>query len=398
MHISNSISILYSVGIALCAFGALFQPSFLGYLAATPGMLMISLTLFFLPICKMQVQGRDALILLAWGFFGSMLSLFFYGFSLIYITKSVSLFILNLVWLSPLFWGSRIKLQYLSWGILGGLIISFLGLLTSDLMALNQVREIVFSDLYQTVVDKRPRGFMQEASHYAHFIGHSLVLLYLISNAHKPVKSRILIIYLILLSILLWIISSRGSAISILLTLIIVLLNRRNFHYMLLFSVLIYFSTNEILSSIIYDIDNFTSMATRSSLWLASINAFIHNPFGYGYYGFYGAVQEFGRVAIETVEQRTSFITTELVDIVEDLVNVSTKSTLADFGIVFGVPFFIMISRILNSINTSDVRVRASLVYFFISALSTSGHQALFFFLGLAILVRLYPRKLVKKY
>jgi hypothetical protein len=367
----------------------------MGYFAASPGILAISLSLIFLPLFRVHKLSRYALTLLAWGGGASMLSMALYGFSLFYITKAVSLFVLNLVWLSPLLWGHRINLTYLQRGLLAGLLICFLALLTSDIMALTPVRELAFSAAYQTVEDHRARGFMQEASYYAHFIGHSFVLLYLIASAGKPIRGRTLVINLIVLLVFIWIISSRGSAISLLVTLLIVVLNRFKIYYFLLIGLLIYFLGNQILDSFLYDIDNFTSMATRSSLWLTSINAFIHNPFGYGYYGFYGAIQEFGKMAVETVGQRTSFITTELEGIVEDLINVSTKSTLADFALVFGLPFFIVILRIVKSINTSDIRARAALVYFLISSLSTSGHQSLFFFLGLAILVRLYPRKLV---
>ena len=391
---ANLISVLFSMGVALSAFGALYQPIFLGYLAASPGILILGSTLIFLPLCKTRKQCRRVLLLLAWGGIGSLISLIIYGFSEKYFAKMMPLFVLNLVWISPLLWGNKIKLQHLRRGLFGGLAICLLGFLATDLIHFDFVLKLAFTEGYQTVEDGRARGFMQETSHFAHYIGHALILLYLMSSVQKPAKNRDVVVFLVLLSVFLGIIASRGSAISALVALLLATINRRNIYYLLLISPVIYLLGANVLYSITYDINNFTSTATRSTLWLASINALIHNPLGYGYYGFYGAVQEFGREAIRIVGGQTTFITTELIDIVEGLNNVSTKSTLFDFGLIFGLSFYIMIWWIVKHINISDVRARAALAYFFLSTLTTSGHQSLFFFLGLSVLLRLYPRKL----
>ena len=149
-------------------------------------------------------------------------------------------------------------------------------------------------------------------------------------------------------------------------------------------------------ATITSDVENFTSTASRLTLMLASVQAFIANPFGYGYYGFYGAIQKFGTLAIAQVTEHTLLIVTELIDIVEELNNVSTKTTLFDFILVFGAPFIYFLVRLLRRMRLSDTRVRAALVYLFLSAMGTTGHQAILFFLGLALLVKLYPSHAVK--
>ena len=391
MSISNLISALFCTGIAFSALGALYQPTSLGYLAASPGVLLIASTLLFLPFCRMGVQGRRTLLLLAWGFVVSFLSLLIYGYTPTYVTKTISLFVLSSIWLTPLLWVERINLRHLRLGLVGALVICFVGLLTIDIYPLNQFRDIFFGENYRIVEHGRVRGFMQETSHFAHIIGHSFFLLYLISRSSKPIQHRDFLISLMLLAVMLVLIGSRGSAASMLIALFIATLNRRSAFYFLLLSPFIYWAGGGVANSIIYDIDNFTSTATRSTLLLTSLDAFIHNPLGYGYYGFYGAIQQFGRSAIEFVRGQTSFVTTELLDIVEGLNNVSVKTTLFDFGLVFGLPFFALIWRFVQLINVVDIRARVALVYFFLSAFATSGHQSLFFFLGLAVLLRCYP-------
>jgi hypothetical protein len=395
MSLSNLISILFCIGIASSALGALYQPTSLGYLAASPGVLLIAFTLLFLPLCRLSLIGRSTLLLLGWGLVVSFVSLVIYGYSPTYVSKMGALFVLSSIWLAPLIWGERINLHHLRLGLLGALIICFIGLLAIDFFPLNQFRDIFFGENFRIVEHRRVRGFMQETSHFAHIIGHAFFLLYLISRSGRPVLYHDLLVCLMLLAVLLGLIASRGSAMSVLMALLIATLNRRSAFYLLMITPFIYWAGGEVAKSIIYDIDNFTSTATRSTLLLTSLDAFFHNPLGYGYYGFYGALQQFGRIAIEFVSGQTSFVTTELLDIVEELNNVSTKTTVFDFGLVFGLPFFALIWQIVTRINLADVRARAALVYFFLSALTTNGHQSIFFFLGLTVLMRLYPSEML---
>jgi hypothetical protein len=84
---------------------------------------------------------------------------------------------------------------------------------------------------------------------------------------------------------------------------------------------------------------------------------------------------------------------TELQTIVGELTSVSFKSTLVDFGVVYGLPFWFFLAYVLRRIDLSDLRVRCALVYFALSGASTAGHESIAFFLGLAVLLRFYPRR-----
>lgn len=389
--LNNIVSLLFCVGISLSAFGAVYIPNSLGYLAASPGVLFIAVTLFFVPFYFSAPQNKNIFILLGWGCVVSLLGFAIYDYEYIYLKKSFSLLVLNAIWLAPLIWRDCLKLHYLQAGIVVALLISLVGILVIDFYSIDAVKELVFSPDFNSSSGGRIRGFMQEPSHLGHIIASTFLLQYLISTADKPVDHRSFVVYLILLSVILYLVGSRGSSISVLIAFVTSLLRRRSWIWLLFFAPLIYVCSVEIVESIGYDIENYTSTATRFTLILASLNALLHNPFGYGYYGFYGCVQEYGRIAIVLVNKYTDFDVTELHDIVENLHNLSTKSTIFDFGLVFGIPFYYFIWRLIKRIDTSDFRVRASLVYFFLSTLSTSGHQSIFFFLGLAVLVRLYP-------
>jgi hypothetical protein len=150
--------------------------------------------------------------------------------------------------------------------------------------------------------------------------------------------------------------------------------------------------------SISFDIDNFTSVSTRGSLLLISLVGLLLNPFGYGYYGFYGVMHDVGGFLLQWLSANldlSNLNLSEVSSIIESLINLSTKSTLLDFTLIFGVPFIALLVMIIRRIDLSDVRAKFALFYLLFTALSTSGHESIIFFLGLAVLIMIFPRRTI---
>ena len=124
---------------------------------------------------------------------------------------------------------------------------------------------------------------------------------------------------------------------------------------------------------------------------LTGLASTLLNPLGYGYYGFYGAVQRFGLWSMGWLSDRLPLNFSEMTSIIEELSNVSTKSTLLDFSVVLGWGFLVLLWRAGTLINLKDPRARVAFVYMLITSLSTSGNLSILFFLGLIIVIRLYP-------
>jgi hypothetical protein len=404
MTISWLVSMFFCTGVALSAFGATYWPPQLGYLAASPGVLLIAMAFTLLlplaPWRRRNSPANRAWHLLGWGVVMSCISLAIFGWSAIYATKSISLLILSAVWLTPLLSIGHLRIRHLRRALWAALLISAVGYVTSDVLrgAIPPfLQSTIFGAGYSEYLDPRPRGFMQETSHFATLLGRDLVVLFLIREAPRPYSPRRLALFLMALAALLAAVGSKGAAVSIVIAVLSVSLTRRQLPYLVAFIPLVAWVGMLQINALTVDIENFTSASTRLTLTFAALAALLANPFGYGYYGFYGAIQVFGGWAMTWLGDRLPLIMTEVADIVQRLNNVSAKSTLMDFGLLFGVPFLVLMYRLVRDIRTSDPRARAALVYLFLSALSTSGHESISLFLGLAVLLRLFPSTTVTR-
>lgn len=398
MSLSRLVSLLFATGLALMAFGAVYRPEALGYLAASPGVLLIAMTLVLLPLAQRGARSpaaRDALRLLAWGVAASLISLLVFGGSSLYAAKSASLLLLSAVWLAPLLCIDHLRMSHLRRGLWVALLISALGYVVGDLFRGSLpagLQSLVFGGGYDAYEHTRARGFMQENSHFATLVGRDLILLYLLFEARRPYVALRLTLFLVALALLLAALGSKGAAVSIAVTIVSIGLTRRQLPYFIVLAPLVVWLGTVQVEALTYDIENFTSASTRLTLALAAVAALVTNPLGYGYYGYYGAIQHFGGWSMAWLGERLPLILTELTEIVEELSNVSAKSTLLDFGLIFGLPFLLVVVRVIRRIKTADPRARAALTYLLLSSLATSGHESISLFLGLAVLLRLYPR------
>jgi hypothetical protein len=381
------------------AFGAIYWPASLGYLASSPGVLLLAFSLALLPLTSKPLRSppsRNAWRLLGYGAMVSVLSVLVFGWSTLFAAKSLSLLILSAIWLAPLLCIDHLKLEHLRPALISGVAICFVGYLLGDLPPAGMpgaVKAVIFGGGYDDYQHLRSRAFLQENSHLAALVGRYVLMLFILSEASRKFSARRFTVFMIGLAVLLALIGSKGSAVSIVAAVLSVSLTRRQFPYLIFLAPLIWWVGETQVEAISYDIDNFMSTSTRLTLGVASIAAIASNPLGYGYYGFYGAIQNFGGWSVGWLSDQVPLIFTEVIGIVEELNNVSTKSTLLDNLLVFGAPFVFMLVSVLKRLHLPDLRVRAALVYLGLSAMSTSGHESISFFLGLTILLRCFPKR-----
>lgn len=402
MAVSRLISIIFAIAIAMTAFGAVYRPVALGFLAASPGVLLIACCLPLLMLMKLMERrplsstSVNAWRLLGYGVIASVISFFVFGWSERYLAKSGALIVLSAVWLSPLLCFDYLRARHLRIGLIIALVICAIGFLLGDLLPGRMPsvsRWVFFGSEYQEYTDARARGFMQEASHFATIVGRYALLLYLLREASLTYSARRQTLFMAGLMAGMLVIGSKGAAISVLVAVLSISLTRRQLPYFVIFAPALWWVGASQFQTLAYDIENFTSGSTRLTLLLASVSGLIHNPLGYGYYGFYGAIQEFGGWAITWLGDRLPLIFTEVVSIVEELKNVSTKSTPLDFTLIYGVFFVWMMYAILRRIELRDPRARAACVFLLLSSLTSSGHESISFFLGFAVLLHTFPKR-----
>lgn len=393
--LSRAITLLVGLGIALQAFGAIYRPEALGFLAASPGVLLLLLaTILSLPHALGHVVTLRSWLLIGWGVVASLVSAMVFGWHPLYASKLVPLLILSVVWMAPLLCLRALDAGMLRIAVGAGLGITLIGYLISDLIPgilSGALRGLIFGGGYEVYFDSRPRAFMTETSHFAAIFGRYGLILVLLLEVGRRYSGPRLMASVGLVTAGLLITESKGAALSMAATLILMSASRRGLPYFLLLVPGAWFLVDSQFEAISFDIGNFTSTSTRVGLWLAGVAAMLANPAGWGYYGFYGAVERFGTWSMDQLSE-LPLLFTELQNIVGELTSVSFKSTLLDFGVVFGLPFWFFLANVLRRIDLTDPRVRCALAYFALSGATTAGHESIAFFLGLAVLVRFYPR------
>ncbi len=390
------ISKLFFIGLCLLPFGCIYRPEILGYLAASPAVPIFSVLgmIGIFGFKKSFPLERATQCLYVYGILNSVISFLIFGWSNLSAVKSVSYIFLCAAWFAPLLSIERANLVDLKRGLVVGLLILAAGFLLSDLnqeLLPTSLKEVLFSGGYITSLDDRPRGFHAESSHFSANLGRYLFCFFLITEVEKKYSGARLLFFLLFCSIIIFVSGSKGASISIILVIAFSLLSRKFIKYFILLIPMVYFLAINQVESIIFDIENFTSVSTRLAMFITALFALIGNPFGYGYYGFYDVMSHFGAIALEHLS-RFDLNMLEFQIIVEELRTVSFKSSLLDFFVIYGVGFFIFIYYIANNIKFSDPRVRAGFIYFIISACSVEGHNSIMFFLGLAILFKYYKK------
>lgn len=396
---ASTISALMASGIALLAFGAVYWPEPLGTFAASPGLPLILLAILLAPFARpadLQLFRRLKIKRLLWvPVAGSAVSVAVFGWNSAFATKFVSLGLLNMVWLSPLLLADYLQIRHVRLAAKVGIVVCALAFVVSDLLHVlpGFLQGALFGAGYLDIPDIRPRGFSEEASQFSATFSRLIVVNYLIWESSRRYSPNRLIGFLVGLAGLLVALGSKGAVSGIALAFLSFAVGRRQLPYLVLALPLAGWLGMQQLDAISVDLEQFSSTSTRITLTLTGVAASVANPLGWGYYGFYGAVQSFGGWALDWISDQLPLLLYEARDIIEELNNVSTKSTLLDFTMVFGWFFVILMVDIVRAIRFRDPRVRACWVYVVTSSLSTSGHLSITLFLVLAVMLRLYPRE-----
>lgn len=392
-------SAVYSCGIALLAFGAFNRPKALGVLGASPGLLLMTACLVALPFTRIRqthlAHSLHVRRLLLIGVLGSVLSVGLFGWVPLYASKFLTLFLLAAVWMSPMLLLDVLRISHVLRGVAAALCISLFAFVVSDLLpgaVPEGMRQLIFGGGFDHYADSRARGFTDESSTFATLVARLLLIAYLIWEARRPYKGRRLILFLGGVALVLVVLGSKGAVIGIAVAILAVSAGRKQWRYLLLLLPMAWWIATTQLDAITIDIEEFSSTSTRVGMLATGLLAVLLNPLGYGYYGFYGAVNRFGNLSMDWLSERVPFIWVEMQEIVNEFVNVSTKSTLFDFAILFGWAFLWLLWKIGSQIELRDPRARAVFTYMLITSLSTSANASVLCFLCMVVLLRLYPR------
>lgn len=395
----NVISLIFAIGVALLSLGATYWSEVLGTLAASPGVMVILAAVLMAPLKRprnLPVFKQLKLKRLLWiPIMGSAVSLAFFGFNPTYASKFFSIGLLSLIWLSPLLLADYLNMCHLRKAALVGIGICFFAYVFSDLLRAlpSDIHNLIFGAAFQEVNGDRPRGFSEEPSQFSATFSRLIILHFLIQESEHHYDAKRLIGFLATLAVLLVALGSKGAVAGIAIAVLSFTMGRRQLQYLILALPAVWWLGMTQMEAFTNDIEQFSSTATRVTLFLTGLIATLVNPLGWGYYGFYGAIQAFGGWALAWIGDRFPLLQVfEARDIIEELNNVSTKSTPLDFMMTFGWIFIWLMVQIVRLIRFNDPRVRACWVYVVISSLSTSGHLSILTFLIFAVMLRLYPR------
>ena len=397
MKLSGLISGSFSFALALLSFAAMYRPTFLGYLAASPGILLLLLPLFFHLIliiagkAKWGLLGRESLLLILFGLVMSLMSALIFDYQAIFLRKTFNLMLLTTIWLSPLILSGYIKNSHIYIASGAGILLGLIGFFFEIYPSLmpNILANLVFADQFIINVDGRPRGFTSEASQYSTMLFRFLLIFFLVGNFGKKYKNSSFNLFCILLCVVAFVIQSKGAIVSLVVSYLYAITTKRHALVAVCFVPLLAVLLLPIIFNMfIYDLENFSSSATRSVLAMTVFLGVLYNPFGYGFYGFYPAFSSFGSDVILRMDGLAMNFS-EVNQIVGDLVALSSKSTILDFLMLFGIAFVVFLIRAIRLIDLTDPRGRFALILLILTSLFTSGHDSIFFFLGLLIVSRM---------
>lgn len=201
---------------------------------------------------------------------------------------------------------------------------------------------------YSETRNFRPRGFSLEASTYGYLVVSTALLLgwLLRLNIYLTLSAAVTCSVLV---------QSKGaiSAISISLFIFLIFNRRQSIYLKLILLILLGIVSAVVLPVIsalyLSDLDNYTSIATRSTMALVSLLSTLNSPIGHGFTGALPYINENGEHAISLIKEILPFSLnfSEVSEYFKEgaYKSVSAKSFLFDSIIYFGAPFIILITR-----------------------------------------------------
>jgi hypothetical protein len=392
------VSKLFSLAVVLFPFGGIYEPKWLGYLSASPAIPIFAFLGIFSLLTttyRSHQLRRLTCFLYFWGLAVSILSLVIFGWSELSGVKTISYAVLCAAWFCPFLCLIKVSLRDLRVALTIGLFIYFIAYISSDLFPNFlpiSIRHFLFNGDYFNYEDMRPRGFHTEPSHFASSLGGFLFSLFLVLESQRSFSNKRFIKFLLICTLCMVATGSKGSSITMLVVICSLGISRQFFKYIALLLPVIYFIAISQYENILFDIENFTSVSTRFAMTITALLAFIYNLLGYGFYGFYDVMRQFGPMTSEYLSS-SNFNLQEFNWIIDNLQNVSFKSSLLDFLVMFGITFLIFIYLVARKINFRDPRAKAGFIYYTLSAFSVEGHNSILIFMGITILFLYYKNR-----
>ena len=312
----------------------------LGYLGANLSFLMIPfmLLIFFFNIIKAKKIRRNDFILLLALLLLLLFSSFNYFVNVSFkndqtrVIEGVKLIIICFFSIFPIVYFSQNKMDNLKPFLTIALLIVILGVLVSDYLSL----EFIGILHQQEYWNSRPRGFSTESSLLGATVGIIIALYF------STVTWRSNHIFTIIIFVAIFFTGSKGAIFSMFLSYGLLELRRMKLNINTLIVIILgtlsfIFIVAQAINTLMIDIEKYTSFATRTSLIIASINSAINNPFGLGFWGYYGQ----GKVYILQALELTKSNTREIETIVRTGVNYSFKTGLGDALVIGGIPIVV---------------------------------------------------------
>ena len=375
--------------------GAFYKPIMLGAWLATPAA-PVFFVLSIIKMCKLNFRNeeKDILMFITWIIFTSIISILMFGVTSFYVSKAISNLIFVVSWLSPLLIIPMLPHSIRRIGVEAALMTLLFGFVVIDLKLgpTELIQGLLVAPEFHFIDDSRPNGLNSESSHFSAIMGRLVFAYYLLYEAGKQYSTRRLTAFLIMFGILMLLTGSKGAFASVLFVAFSTLFSLRTLLLFIVSVVIIWQLIPNLLNLISVDLENFTSLSTRGTLFFTAIIAILNNPLGYGVYGTYPVVSYFGQIAIEKLPD-VPLNLSEIYMIVFDLKSVSFKSTVLDFIVISGVAFLVLIKRVFAGVDFRDPRVIAALFYLFASGLYVEGPTTYSFFVLLGVVAVTFKKE-----
>jgi hypothetical protein len=347
----------------------------LAFLAKSPSFIFVfllyAINLFQLIGRAIKISKIKFLCLL-YVFFVSVVSLCLFWGQEVYgrnlIIKGINLLILNLFFLFPFFVDFCFNEKSVKMAFLFAIFLCLLGVVLGDYIHVSFIETGVFQMSERP--STRPRGFSYEPSMLSVTV-FSLLFAYFCLGSKSGKLSIINILVLLVVAILT---TSKGAMATFLLAIFFTYFLSKSLFTMrgLFFSILIIGLfipvVQYLMSMVVLDMENNTSIATRSIAILSSIFSVLEHPFGVGTFGFLYSFKYFVAYAIDWFESFDQFglLLYEAMDYLnaKDDSSIGTKSFFFNSLMCFGFPFlFAFILYVLKkikqcrSLNRRDLEV-----------------------------------------
>lgn len=347
-----------------------------GIMTASPSALILLPGLFVSILSKGLKVNKNILLC----FFGVLLISFLYYFYWVFyfpeldpifiLDRGSRYFLLYVFYFFALYYSLRQNIKDIRAGAALIIIVVIFSVLLNylDPAIINNKSIIQYNDF---ISPERLRGFSLEASVFGYQIVCSILLLAVLLNWSTFFLVTVTIVFAILTT-------SKGAALSFLICICFYFSLKGKLMFRVLLSL-----CSIVISYIIFkyyfldalasDIDTYSSVATRGTMFIVGLKIFLFNPLGVGFFGYLPSIYDFTSGVIDFIKSHFPFLNFDEVytyTIPGEYKTVGTKSLILDLLIIYGVffliPFIYFIKKILKEFDAQSERNSYFLLLFII--------------------------------